>query len=100
MASEAHFSAADDRGPAGLATANPGLDPGVSHPRDFSRPSTPLASNRRIGGEASPDPMTSPGPKRLAQHQSVQDPTRGPAVSIDELTFEVHKFRAQKPMDS
>ena len=27
------------------------------------------------------------------------DPTRGPAASVDELTFEVFKLHAQKPID-
>ena len=48
--------------------------------------------------EASLEP-TCPGPKRLAQHRSVPDPTRGQAASVDELTFEVHKLYAQKPVD-
>ena len=52
------------------ATDNPGFDSGATTARDLSRPSTPLASKRRMGDEACPDPGTSPGPKRLAQHQA------------------------------
>ena len=37
-------------------------------------------------GKTSPE-TASPGPERLAQHRSVQDPVRGPAATLDELTF-------------
>ena len=52
-----------------------------------------------MGEDASPEPA-SPGPKRLAKHQSVPDPARGPAASVDELTFEVLKLHSQKPIDT
>ena len=51
-----------------------------------------------MGEDASPEPA-SPGPKRLAKHQSVPDPTRGPAASVDKLTFEVPKLHSQRPID-
>ena len=51
-----------------------------------------------MGEDASPEPA-SPGPTRLAKHQSVPDPTRGPTASVDELTFEVLKLHSQKPID-
>ena len=52
-----------------------------------------------MGEDASPKPA-SPGPKRLATHQLVPDPARGPAASVDELTFEVLKLHSQKPIDT
>ena len=62
-----------------------------------ARPLTPSPSKRRIREDASPE-SASPGPKRLAQHRSLPDPTRGQAASVDELTFEAHKLYAQKPV--
>ena len=52
-----------------------------------------------MGEDASPGPA-SPGPKRLAKHQSVPDPARGLAASVDEFTFEVLKLHSQKPIDT
>ena len=50
-------------------------------------------------GDASPD-AASPGPKRLAQHHSGPDPTRGTTASLDELTYEVLKLHEQRNIDA
>ena len=50
-------------------------------------------------GYASPE-AASPGPKRLAQHQSGPDPARGAAATVDELTFEVLKLHEPRTIDT
>ena len=94
MASGAQLSAADSTTPSThLDAGGPHLD--VSTGMDTS--SSP--SKRRMGGDASPE-APSPGPKRLAQHRSGPDPTRGTAATLDELTFEVLKLHEQRNIDA
>ena len=93
-ASGAHPSAAE-------ASINTDLGPSTFNPSLGSaqaRPSTPSLSKRRIGEDAWPEPAC-PAPKRLVQHRPVPEPTRGPAASVDELTFEVLTLHSQKAID-
>ena len=86
MASGAHLSAAASTTHSPHLDADPGMD-------------TSSPSKRRMGGDASPE-AASPGPKRLAQHHSGPDPTRGTAASLDELTFQVLKLHEQRNIDA
>ena len=93
MASGAQLSAADSTTPSTHLDAAQHLD--ASTGMDTS--SSP--SKRRMGEDASPE-AASPGPKRLAQHHTGPDPTRGATASLEDLTFEVRKLHEQRNIDA